>query len=78
MSKLPPLRPKQILRTLLRLDFFVYNQIGSHVHLRHQTKTHLRVTVSRHDQFDLPVYVVLSILKQAELSKEEFIKILKK
>ena len=77
MPKLLPVRPKQMIQVLLRAGFFLYNQTGSHVHLRHEIKKHLKVTVPRHDRFDLPVYVVLSILRQAELSKIDFIKLLK-
>lgn len=77
MSKLPPMRPKQAIQVLLRAGFFIHNQIGSHVHLRHPIKNYLKVTVPRHDRFNLPTYVVISILKQAELSKDEFIRLLK-
>lgn len=77
MPKLSPVRPKQAIQVLLRAGFFVHDQSGSHIHLRHPIKDYLKVTVPRHDRFDLPTYVVMSILKQAELSKDEFIRLLK-
>jgi predicted RNA binding protein YcfA (HicA-like mRNA interferase family) len=78
MTKLPALKPKQVVQALLRAGFYITHQKGSHVHLRHYQKTHLRVTVPYHSNFDLPPSIVNSILKQAELSKEEFIKLLKR
>ncbi len=70
---LPVLKPRQVLRALERAGFVVHHQTGSHAQLRHPVKTHLRVTVPRHDRFDLPRAVLRSILRQAELSIEEFL-----
>ncbi len=78
MPKIPPLSGKEIIAVLLSCGFHKHHQTGSHVQLRHLTKQHLRITVPRHDKFDLPAFVVGSILKQAELTKEEFIKIWKR
>ena len=77
MPKIPPLKGKEIVAVFLKRGFYKHHQTGSHIHLRHIEKLHLRVTIPRHDKFDLPVFVVGSILKQAEISKEEFLKILK-
>lgn len=76
MPKLPALKPKQILKALLRAGFYEYHQSGSHIQLRHSDKKHLRVTIPFHAKFDLPAPVVNSIIKQAELSREEFINLL--
>jgi predicted RNA binding protein YcfA (HicA-like mRNA interferase family) len=54
----------------------VHHQTGSHAQLRHPAKLHLRVTVPRHDRFDLPKQVLRSILRQAEMSVEEFLDLL--
>ena len=78
MSKLPVLKAKRIIKLLLKLGFYIHHQTGSHVQLRHLGKTNLRITIPRHDKFDLPSSVILNILKQAEISKEEFIKLLRK
>lgn len=72
-GELPVLKPRQVLRALERAGFVVHHQTGSHAQLRHPVKTHLRVTVPRHDRFDLPKAVLRSILRQAELSVEEFL-----
>ena len=75
MPKIKALRAKQIVNALLKGGFYVHHQAGSHVQLRHRQKVHLRVTVPRHDKFDLPVFVVKNILKQAELTEMEFLKL---
>jgi len=76
MTRLPALRPKKILKALLGAGFYIHHQKGSHIQLRHPLKLHLRVTIPYHDRFDLPPSVINSILKQAEISKEEFLKLL--
>lgn len=76
MSKLPALKPKEVLKALLRADFYIYHQKGSHIQLRHSYKLHLRVTIPYHSRFDLPASVVASICKQAELSREELLELL--
>jgi predicted RNA binding protein YcfA (HicA-like mRNA interferase family) len=73
---LPLLKPRLMLRALLRAGFYLNHQSGSHAQLRHRIKTQLRVTVPRHDRFDIPRPVLRSILRQAELSVEEFLELL--
>jgi predicted RNA binding protein YcfA (HicA-like mRNA interferase family) len=75
-ADLPILRPRRVLRALLRGGFYIHHQTGSHAQLRHPKKPHLRVTIPRHDRFDLPRQVLRSILAQAELSLEEFLDLL--
>ncbi|MFZ0878019.1 MAG: type II toxin-antitoxin system HicA family toxin [Candidatus Acidiferrales bacterium] len=53
-ADVPVIKPRQILRALLRAGFVINHQSGSHAQLRHPLKPHLRVTVPRHDRFDLP------------------------
>jgi len=75
-KKLPALKPKTIVKALLRAGFFIHNQKGSHVHLRHPIKTHLRITIPYHQNFDIPLSIIDSIIKQAEMSTEEFLDLL--
>lgn len=75
-SALPILKPREVLRALQRAGFVTRHQTGSHVQPRHPEKSHLRVTVPRHDRFDLPRPVLRSILRQAEIEVEEFLKLL--
>ena len=74
--RLPVLKPREVLRALMKAGFEIHHQAGSHAQLRHPQKTHLRVTVPRHDRFDLPQPILKSILRQAELSVEEFLEFL--
>lgn len=71
-GEIPLLKPRLVLRALLRAGFVIHHQTGSHAQLRHPAKPHLRVTMPRHDRFDLPRSVLRSILRQAEISVEEF------
>ena len=74
--RLPVLKPKEVMRALLRAGFAINHQAGSHAQLRHPGKPHLRVTVPRHDRFDLPLPVLKSILRQAEMTAEELLELL--
>jgi len=71
--QLPILKPRRVLRALLRAGFEVHHQTGSHAQLKHPGKPHLRVTVPMHDRFDLARSVLKSILRQAEMTLEEFL-----
>jgi predicted RNA binding protein YcfA (HicA-like mRNA interferase family) len=71
-GEIPLLKPRLVLRALLRAGFVIHHQAGSHAQLRHPAKPHLRVTMPRHDRFDLPRSVLRSILRQAEITVEEF------
>ncbi len=74
--KISTLKPKAVLKALLRADFYVHHQTGSHAQLRHKTKQSMRVTIPQHSGFDLPAYVVQNIIKQCEMTKEEFLKLI--
>jgi predicted RNA binding protein YcfA (HicA-like mRNA interferase family) len=74
-GKLPILRAKEVVRALERAGFYIHHQTGSHARLFHQSKSDLRVTVPIHSK-DIPVGLVKRILKQAQLTEEEFIKFL--
>jgi predicted RNA binding protein YcfA (HicA-like mRNA interferase family) len=76
MPKIPPLKGKEVIAVLFKLGFFKHHQTGSHIQLHHRLKVHLRVTVPRHDNFELPAFVIGNILKQAEISKDEFVCVL--
>lgn len=72
---LPVLRPKECLRALEKAGFYIDHQTGSHVRLFQRTKPGLRVTIPMHNK-DLPPGTLKSILRQANLSIEEFLKLL--
>lgn len=71
MSKLPTVTGKQVIIALEKLGFVVQRQKGSHVRLKdHNERV---VTVPDYANKTLGKGLLLKILKDAELSKEEFI-----
>ena len=76
MPTLPTLKGREVLQALLKSDFYVHHQRGSHVRLFHKTRFELRITAPIHNK-DLPEKTLRSILKQSDLTEEEFLKLLK-
>ena len=75
MTRLPAVRPKELLRALGRAGFVVHHVSGSHYVLKHPQKPQLRVTVPYHNR-DLKRRTLYAILHQAGLSEEQFIDLL--
>jgi predicted RNA binding protein YcfA (HicA-like mRNA interferase family) len=65
-------KPKQLIKALKKAGFYIHHQSGSHARLLHKTRPNLRVTVPIHSK-DIPKGTLFRILKQANLTKEEFI-----
>lgn len=76
MPKLPRITPKKVLAALLKAGFFIHHQTGSHINLRHFSKQHLHIVIPDHKK-DLAPKTLKSIIFQAEMTIEEFVKILK-
>ena len=74
--RVPILKPREVLRVLQKSGFKIHHQSGNHVQLKHPEKPQLRVTVPRLDRFDLPVPVLRSIIRQADMTVEEFLEFL--
>ena len=72
MSRLPALRPKAVIQALQRAGLYIHHTTGSHYVLKHHEKPALRVTVPYHNR-DLKRGTLHSIVRQAELSHEEFL-----
>jgi predicted RNA binding protein YcfA (HicA-like mRNA interferase family) len=70
MPKLPVLNPRKLLRILLKMNFYVHHQSGSHVNLRHISKHHLHIVIPIHSR-DLAPKTLKSILVQAEISVKD-------
>ncbi len=68
----PPISGKTMIKILEKFGYTVTRTKGSHVRLKHQTKA--SVTVPLHKELGLGL--TLKILKDAELSQEEFRKYL--
>ena len=69
MPKLPSLTPKKIIRVLEQHGFQLDHSTGSH-RIYYHKDTGKRVTVPFHTN-DLPLGTLLSILKQAGLSRDD-------
>ncbi len=75
-ARLPALRPREVIRALERAGFFLHHTTGSHHYFKHPHKPGRRVTVPVHPG-DLKRGVLASIIRQAGMSTEEFLEILK-
>ncbi|HXK38878.1 MAG TPA: type II toxin-antitoxin system HicA family toxin [Candidatus Paceibacterota bacterium] len=75
MSRLPQVKPSEMMAALARAGFAIRRVKGSHHYLVHTDNPFRRTTVSLHPG-DLPTRDVRDILKQAKLSRDEFLKLL--
>ena len=73
MPKLPVLKPRQVIAAFEKAGFRQVRQKGSHVQLK---RGNLLITVPNHPR-DLNPNVLKSILRQAQMSAEEFEALLK-
>jgi len=73
-SRLPVLRPSEVVRVLQRAGLVVRRQTGSHVML-FSTQLRRPVTVPLH-RGDLPKGTLRAIIRQAGLTMEEFLALL--
>ena len=71
MARFGSLKPREVLRALQKAGYYIHEQSGSHVQLKHPTNPG-RVTVPAHHGFDLPKPIVRSIIRQAGLTNDEF------
>jgi predicted RNA binding protein YcfA (HicA-like mRNA interferase family) len=75
MSRLPQVTPRKMIAALQRAGFHVERVKGSHHFLIHNHDRTRWATVAMHPG-DLPPRDVRDILKQAKISREEFLKLL--
>ncbi|MBK9007419.1 MAG: type II toxin-antitoxin system HicA family toxin [Anaerolineae bacterium] len=73
MPKLPVLKPRQVLSALEKAGFRQVRQKGSHIQFK---RGNLLVTVPNHPG-DINPQVLRSIMRQSQLTAEEFIELLK-
>lgn len=74
MSRLPMLRPKHVLNALEKAGFQMVRQRGSHVRLRHGDGR--VVTVPVHSGHDIGRGLLRKILRDAEMTPEDFLSLL--
>ena len=69
MPKLPVLSPKRLIKIIEKLGFQLDHKTGSHF-IFYDEERKKRVTIPYHAK-DLPKGTILSILKQAGITKED-------
>jgi predicted RNA binding protein YcfA (HicA-like mRNA interferase family) len=74
MSRLPSLKPRQMVAALERTGFVVLRISGSHYQMFNE-RTRRHTTVPHHNR-DLPRGTVSAIVQQAGLTREEFLNLL--
>lgn len=74
MSKLPVIKAKELEKVLINLGFEKIRQKGSHVFYRHLDGRY--TTIPHHPSRDLSPSLLNKILKEIQLDKEEFKKLL--
>jgi predicted RNA binding protein YcfA (HicA-like mRNA interferase family) len=72
MSRLPSLKPKQVMQVLQRAGFYEDHVRGSHYYYKHTQNSSLLVVVPYHNK-DLKRGTLLSIIAQAGMTIDEFI-----
>ena len=73
MSKVPSFKPRDLIKKFAKAGYVVDRQKGSHVILYHPTQSK-RLTIPQHIR-ELPKGTLLSIIKQAGLTRNEFLKL---
>jgi len=75
--KLPTLSGKEVISIFQKEGFLIKRQRGSHVTLyKKSTERGLYVTVPLHGNKEILPSTLLSIIRQAGMSKEEFIRLI--
>jgi len=70
--KLPSdIKPKEVIRVLVKMGFREYRSKGSHIYLKHSSGRWTQVAV--HPK-PVPIGTLRKILNQAEITSEEFLK----
>jgi predicted RNA binding protein YcfA (HicA-like mRNA interferase family) len=75
MSKLPPIKSKDLVKIFQKQGFCISRQTGSHGRLIHPDGR--KITIAIHDK-EIPKGTLSAILRQAEISREKFLALLKK
>lgn len=71
MSRLPVISGKHLIKVLQKSGYYVRDQKGSHIHLRHPVKPPLTVP----DHATIARGTLRAIIREAELSVDEFLEL---
>ena len=72
----PRFTGKQIERMMLRAGWYLYHSRGSHAYYRHPEHAGKQITIPIHSGEIIPQKTLRSILEQADLTLNEFMKYL--
>lgn len=75
MSKLPQIKPTLLVKFFIKQGFAVTRQVGSHIRLTHPNGR--KITIAAHNKPISPG-TFNSILKQAQMDRDTFLKLFKK
>ena len=73
MPKLPSISGMDTVKTISKIGFVLKRQVGSHMVMKRESDGR-RVTIPNHDE--LPKGTLRAIIRQCDLTVEEFIKLL--
>ena len=74
MPKLPIVNAKKVIKALEKIDFKIVRQRGSHIQMKHEDGRF--VTIPFHGSQTIGKGLLLKILRDAQLTKDDFIKLL--
>lgn len=75
MPKLPLLSGRDVIKALVKLGYMIDHQTGSHIILRHKDPPNRRLTVPNHKE--IAKGTLRAIIRQAGLTRDEFLKLVK-
>ncbi len=76
MTSLPSVNAARLIRALQRGGFFVHHATGGHYVLKHPDRPAVRIVVPHHGSADVKRGILRSILRQAELTADDLVKLL--
>ncbi len=75
MTRLPTLKAREVIRVLEKLGYQKTRQVGSHAHYEKPGKKPIPVPI--HGNRDIGRGLLRKIIRDLEISREEFLKLLK-
>jgi predicted RNA binding protein YcfA (HicA-like mRNA interferase family) len=75
LPKIPPLKPRKLIKILEKTGFKVARQKGSHIIMMNDRKT--RIVIPVHPGKDIKPGLIRAIIREAGISREKFFKLLK-
>ncbi|UCE73270.1 MAG: type II toxin-antitoxin system HicA family toxin [Methanomassiliicoccales archaeon] len=73
MTKLPVISGKKLIKILTKIGYYIRDQKGSHVHLRHPIRKPLTIPAHK----TIARGTLRAIIRDADLTVDEFLRLLK-